>query len=74
MIVSDQVQAGIIAQQFEKALQEQCASSVLSSSYLQEGNWTGSGNYFKTLPSIFSKTEVYQVMGLISLTPKNLPV
>lgn len=39
MIVSDQVQAGIVAQQLKKAFQEQCASSVLSSAYLQEGNW-----------------------------------
>lgn len=63
MIMSDQVQAGIVAQQFEKALQEQCASSVLNSAYLQEGIWAGSLNYFKTLPGIFSKTEVYQAMG-----------
>lgn len=62
-IVSDQVQAGIVAQQLEKALQEQHASAVLSSAYLQEGNWTDSWNYFKTQQDIFSMTEVYQAMG-----------
>lgn len=45
MIVSDQVQVVTVAQQFEKALQEQCASSVLSSIYLQEVHGTTSKLY-----------------------------
>lgn len=72
MIVSDQVQAGIVAQQLKGAFQEQCASSVLSSAYLQEGNWFM--EYFKTLQGIFFKDRSLSSNRLLSLTPKNLPV